>query len=269
MLRKNNEFPAAIREWGGFLPVALFMGYALFPYNGSLISAERIAVYVFILFALYGLVLLMLNGDSRPQRVNTVGLSLTLLASYLSGRSFAAPVPRLEACLPSGFLCLYYGFVAEGKQRNRMIIRLIVAFSVAQALYGFLQYTVYSSGWVAGRLSNPAGYAASLVVGLPFCLAWKTPDRLQKALKIACSALILSAICLSGSRAGILAGGFILGLFLWKTVAIPARWQRVTFYFYLFFSVQRPDPSTGSQTNRPPERRPIVATTGLEPVSKV
>lgn len=166
-----------MRGWLDCLPVALFMGCALFPYNGSLISAERIEIYVFILFALYGLVFLMLNGDRRPKRVNIVGLSLTLLAVYLSGRSFTAPVPQVETCLPLGFLWLYYGFATEGSQRNRRFAELIVAFSVAQALYGFLQYTAYSSGWVAGNLSNPAGYAASLVVGLPFCLAWKAPDR--------------------------------------------------------------------------------------------
>ncbi|SUE33513.1 O-antigen ligase family protein [Rikenella microfusus] len=216
-----------MREWVNYLPAALFMGCALFPFSGSLISAERIEIYVFILFALYRLVFLMLNGGRRLKRVNIVGLSSTLLAVYLSGRSFAAPVPLVEACLPLGFLCLYYGFAAEDSKENRRFAGLIVVFSVAQALYGFLQYTVYSSGWVAGNLSNPAGYAASLVVGLPFCLTWEVPDRQGKVLKTVCSTLVLSAICLSGSRAGIISGGFILGVFLWKTVAMSAKWRRV------------------------------------------
>lgn len=212
-----------MKEWLYCLPVAFFLGCLLFPSGVGMLPPERIEIYAFVLFSVYGLLSLIGKRGTTRIQVGTVMVSLTLLALYLSGRSLAAPVPRIEALLPVGFLCLYFLFGSCGWERRRKIAAVIVALTVAQAIYGWLQYATGSSDWISGSLDNPAGYAASLVIGLPYCLAWKTADGRQRVLKVICSLLILSAVVLSGSRAGIVTGLFVLAVFFWKNRIVPFR----------------------------------------------
>lgn len=82
------------------------------------------------------------------------------------------------------------------------------------------------------RLGRRKSEQSGRLCGIPRRRIAVLPDmggsrQTGKVLKTVCSTLVLSAICLSGSRAGIISGGFILGVFLWKTVAMSAEWRRV------------------------------------------
>lgn len=212
-----------MKEWLYCLPVAVFLGCLLFPFGVGMLPPERIEIYAFVLFSVYGILCFIGKRGGTTIRAGAVTVPLAVLTLYLSGRSLAAPVPRMEALLPVGFLCLCFLFESGGAKGNRRIAMVIVALTVIQALHGCMQYATGASHWVVGCLDNPAGYAASLVVGLPFCLAWETNNGWRRVLKVFCVLITLSAVVLSGSRAGIVTGLFVLGVFFWKKRVL--RWR--------------------------------------------
>lgn len=212
-----------MKEWLYCLPVAVFLGCLLFPFGVSMLPPERIEIYAFVLFSVYGILCFIGKRGGTTIRAGVVTVPLAVLTLYLSGRSLAAPVPRMEALLPVGFLCLCFWFGSCGRERRRKIAMVIVALTVIQALYGCMQYATGVSHWVVGCLDNPAGYAASLVVGLPFCLAWETNNGWRRVPKVFCVLITLLAVVLSGSRAGIVTGLFVLGVFFWKKRVVPLR----------------------------------------------
>lgn len=86
---------------------------------------------------------------------------------------------------------------------------IITIACVLQAIYGILYFTnlyPYNGGkWHAGSFDNPAGFAASLSAGLP-CLLYFLYEKKRwvRISVIVAMAIIAVAICLSGSRSGII-----------------------------------------------------------------
>lgn len=87
---------------------------------------------------------------------------------------------------------------------------IIIASCFFQALYGWGQWlqwvpsnSIYS---ITGSFDNPAGFAASLIAGLPFAL-WSYKSIKSKAVRVGIYLtvfIIIFAIILSGSRSGML-----------------------------------------------------------------
>lgn len=107
----------------------------------------------------------------------------------------------------------------------------IIIFScLLQALYGILQYVgLYSSNAtfrVTGGFDNPAGFTASLCAGLPFIgFLW-----LNKSKHVRCGGwmigfVIVVAVILSQSRAGVMSIGFIC-FFLLNMRFFHKRWMK-------------------------------------------
>lgn len=102
---------------------------------------------------------------------------------------------------------------------NRMFFCLcsvIAVICTAQALYGILQYTgilpARNGFRVTGSFDNPAGFAASLCVGFPFLFVFVFDKKAWiKGLAIAAGFIIIAAVVLSASRAGIVSL-FVVGM---------------------------------------------------------
>ena len=115
-------------------------------------------------------------------------------------------------------VCIFAPRVQADKLPVVVCICFIVAATcVIQALYGVLQYIgvcASSSGFrVVGSFDNPAGFAASLCAGFPFLLVFVSDRRVWiKWLSIAAGLIIITAIILSASRAGML-GLLVVGVF--------------------------------------------------------
>lgn len=106
---------------------------------------------------------------------------------------------------------------------------IITASCFFQALYGWgewLQYIPSNSVYkIVGSFDNPAGFAASLVMGLPFSL-WGCKSVKGKAQLVCMSVavlVIISAIILSGSRSGMVSVVAVIGIYGYKYIPLKAK----------------------------------------------
>ena len=87
----------------------------------------------------------------------------------------------------------------------------VIVFALALSVHGILQYFGYlpsakNNFSVTGNFDNPAGFASTLACTFPLCfLFFKHENRHVKYVAVAAAALMSIAVCLSGSRAGIMA----------------------------------------------------------------
>lgn len=107
------------------------------------------------------------------------------------------------------FILLYFSFKLTPCVLLKNIDVVILSVCVLQACYGLMQYVgilhTYSVFKIIGSFDNPAGFAACLATGFPFCFSVITRGKLRCYFGIISLAIIMMAIILSGSRAGMIA----------------------------------------------------------------
>jgi O-antigen ligase len=139
-----------------------------------------------------------------------------LLVGYIILRMGIAGQFNLKFLLAAAFLLTYLFFKTIGHKYDDHIAPVIVLVCVSQAVYGLLQWVgvCYSGGFrMMGSFDNPAGIAALLSAGLPFCFSLTSRTKLWRYAGWISFGIIISAIFLSGSRTGIIAAIVITGLF--------------------------------------------------------
>lgn len=153
--------------------------------------------------------MLMLFCKGWNFRMDKLSLLVSVLIGYMIARGLFSGMPVVKAALFVSFLLLYIFFRAVRLQ-PRVISTIIVSVCVLQAVYGMLQacgiVPVTGIFTVSGSFDNPAGFAASLAAGFPFCLemAGGASRRFRYA-GIASAVIIATAIVMAESRAGVLA----------------------------------------------------------------
>ena len=128
-----------------------------------------------------------------------------------------------------------YGIFSDIKKLrlNKLVLQVCLIISMlcfVQALYGIAQYIcllpAFEGHRVTGSFDNPAGFAASLCAGFPvlfyFILQRKSWIRYTA---IAAMLVIVLAVCLSASRAGIIGLSVALLSVLFYKLRINARWK--------------------------------------------
>ncbi|MDR1369636.1 MAG: hypothetical protein LBJ72_05870, partial [Dysgonamonadaceae bacterium] len=119
-----------------------------------------------------------------------------------------------------------------GRQSVSVICLIIVTLCVLQAVYGLLQYVKLfpaANGFsITGSFDNPAGFAASLCTGFPFVFYFVFSEKSWKRYTaIAAGIVIITAVVLSASRAGIVSLGVVcLAVFFYK-IKLDAKWKWV------------------------------------------
>jgi O-antigen ligase len=132
--------------------------------------------------------------------------------------------------------CIVFSFFTENKtvaveKAMPVICRTVVSLCLLQALYGIFQYfhTVSATGNfpITGSFDNPAGFAACLCAGFPFVLYFVFSEKpWKKYLAIATGIILVAAIVLSASRAGIISIiAVCLAVFFYK-VKLAVKWKR-------------------------------------------
>ena len=121
----------------------------------------------------------------------------------------------------------------RGKVRNAVGIwgSVFVLFCCLQALYGILQFagllpspSLYP---VTGSFDNPAGFASCLCIGIPLAgLLWKSPRRSIRYAAWVAVAIMIIAVVLSESRAGMVSIGAVAVVWLWRRLYGKYRWGR-------------------------------------------
>ncbi len=117
---------------------------------------------------------------------------------------------------------LFSFFTRNTKKESGIMISgfsaVVVVACTVQALYGIAQYvgilSVGNGFQVTGSFDNPAGFAASLCAGFPFLFVFLFNQKTWiKGLSIAAGLIVITAVVLSASRAGIISL-FAIGLLI-------------------------------------------------------
>ena len=165
----------------------------------------------------FGLLVLI----KRPKiAIDKISILAAAFIFYLFARIFfsGSPQPDIFILSIASFASTYLSFKLIDDWDLHNTDLLIVIACLLQAVYGLLQYIgifYVSRGFdITGSFDNPAGFAACLSAGFPFCLAVMRKSKRMRLFGLAASAIITLSIILSGSRAGILAVVIVAAVYL-------------------------------------------------------
>lgn len=165
----------------------------------------------------FGLLVLI----KRPKiAIDKISILAAAFIFYLFARIFfsGSPQPDIFILSIASFVSTYLSFKLIDDWDLHNTDLLIVITCLLQAVYGLLQYIgifYVSRGFdITGSFDNPAGFAACLSAGFPFCLAVMRKSKRMRLFGLAASAIITLSIILSGSRAGILAVVIVAAVYL-------------------------------------------------------
>lgn len=141
-----------------------------------------------------------------------IDLFTTFFVGYLLFLSFLSPLTlnNIHRLSLISFILLYLSFKLETYSNYLKHIDIIIlAACVAQACYGLMQYfeifQINKGFKIIGSFDNPAGFAACLSAGVPFCFSIFELGSWRRYIGVVSFAVITSSIVLSGSRSGIIA----------------------------------------------------------------
>ena len=156
-------------------------------------------------------------------------ICLSAGSSFLVSTAFvnAETVPKWYCTLFAGLTfvsayVLFSFFVRDTRAEVDKILScfcaVIAIVCTAQALYGIVQYLGIlpaANGFrVTGSFDNPAGFAATLCTGFPFMFVFVSDKKTWiKGLSVAAGLILITAVLLSASRAGIISL-FTIGIFV-------------------------------------------------------
>lgn len=172
--------------------------------------------------------------------IDSATISICIFIFILLTRIFFSPTitNNTFTLLITTFIILYFSLkTASRTYQNYLKSDIIIIFiCIVQAIYGLAQYI----GWlqtnsvfpIVGNFDNPAGFAACLAVGFPFCLFFIQKSGWEFYLGIIALSTISLSIILSGSRAGIIAIASV-SIIYWGTQCNKQQLKR--YYKYIFF----------------------------------
>ncbi|WP_197027646.1 O-antigen ligase family protein [Prevotella sp. 10(H)] len=213
---------------------SIFLNSSLFV--DKEISPQRI---VFCMFALIAGLIIVKSIIGKKCKFDLLSVAILTFFVYMFFNLCFSPIIDITALYSICFLLLFYFFKLYNKSH---LINSIIAIScIITAIYGLLQYAHivnnYTEFPIVGQFDNPAGFAACLAIGFPFCLTINIKSKVSKYLKISASIIIITAIVLSESRAGILSILIAAIFFYYKDIKGLFRQKSKYFLSVLFISV--------------------------------
>lgn len=152
--------------------------------------------------------------------IDPVTVSICIFIAYLSARIFfsQSPQPDIFTLSIAAFILTYLFFkLTPGRHLHNSDI-IIAGVCLAQAVYGLMQYTgiTYANrGFsIAGSFDNPAGFAACISAGLPLCFSVMHKGKQLRYFGLISAGIIVLAVILSESRAGILTVIIVTAVYL-------------------------------------------------------
>lgn len=147
--------------------------------------------------------------------VRSADIAFIVLLVYVALRSLSRG--SIEYGLQLTAIIALYAFFRETEQAyNKSLFFVIAILTVVLSLWGIGQWlhllpSPRGGFLVIGSFDNPAGYASALALGFPFILYFRTTQRKTcRIISYIAVALVLWAVLLSKSRAGLLAVVFTL-----------------------------------------------------------
>lgn len=199
----------------------MFCSVMFLTYRGF-VEAEIISKwYAFIGGSILFSFVVLVLGRQRHITIDWVSILIFTFIGYLFVRIFVIelPQPNILVLLLAAFIILYFSFkqLSRGLEAYNPDI-LIVGVCLAQAIYGLMQYfdvTYISRGFgITGCFDNPAGFAASLAAGVPYCFSVLQKRERLRYFGLSAFIIIALAVILSESRTGILAITVVSSVYL-------------------------------------------------------
>lgn len=213
MSRFNDSIKA--RAIIALVVVAFLFASAMFLNTGVFVEDAIISKWYALIAGAIICAIVMLFYKGRCFETDAISLALFLFVGYVLIRGAVSGVPVVKGLLFAAFILLYVFF-----RTNRVpvvaINAVIVLVCLSQAVYGILQASgllATGTGFnISGSFDNPAGIAASLAAGFPFCFALGRTKALGYA-GLAAAVVIAVAVAMSDSRAGMVAVIVVAGVY--------------------------------------------------------
>lgn len=176
---------------------------------------------------------------------------LTIFTLTCIGALFASSTKFIDSqLLPKWFLMTggllligYYSIICflinpnkkkQDSKTSQSYATIIICTILIQAAYGILQYIEIlpstSAFQVSGSFDNPAGFAASLCGGFPFCILKITQTKGKiRWIFIVTFILVITAIIISESRAGILSVIIVLSYWINRHIQPSLKIKNILF----------------------------------------
>lgn len=210
---------------------ALLCGCCLFADGLPLIDSDIESKWFCALFFIFVIGLVFpFRMCSSTVSVRFMDLAVSILFSWVIVRSIGHVTTQYYLRLAAVGV-LYVVFRLSDILFNRATVIILAALTVSLALFGLEQLLhVFSNGGssfsVVGTFDNPAGYASSLVMGMPFVLSFLKDERRGIRMAAAVSSLlVLIVLIATESRAALLAALAVLLLRI-----VPSFRQVTTFW---------------------------------------
>lgn len=192
------------------LTFVVFLFYVMFSSSQFFVFEELFKWYAFITGGLFFCLLSLLIVGAIKIDVDFIMISTIILVGYilileLSSISKQGNIYHLSFAV---FVLLFLSFRIIPPNYMKNFDSLILAVCVIQACYGLMQFFGISYTYkvfdITGSFDNPAGFAACLVAGFPFCFLALDGEKWKRRLTVIALVIITLAIVLSNSRASII-----------------------------------------------------------------
>ncbi len=164
--------------------------------------------YAFAGISLVWSVIYFLKRKSIEIKLSLFSLALTAFLLYVFAHSLFAENLNINILTIPCLILLFIIFQSSEDKDFEVFRKIIVGVALIQAVYGLLQYAHvfpnHTSFPIVGTFDNPAGFAVCIVASLPFCLLSLNIKKLWGILCTVSAVVMLIALVLSESRAGIL-----------------------------------------------------------------
>ncbi len=213
------------------LSIIILLALPLFIFTQSFVTPTTLSLYISFIGCIAGGILLITGKIKSPTICCTKseGIFISFLMLTIIISSFKNSI-YLEYILSGISLLLLYGVTRRIDLNRSWLLMGFTLLSITQAGYGIGQYLHWLPNWnsafpACGSFDNPAGFAASLVVLFPFALQQiKRESYYWRAFGAMGATLMITAVALSESRAGITAQAVILGVWIyWSYQGIPKK----------------------------------------------
>lgn len=159
--------------------------------------------------------------------LDSITIATSIFLGYLLLRIAVIGAPAIGILALVSFILLYFIFRVISPNEMEYFGIVVVCLCVIQAVYGIEQcFGIFNSPMafdVVGSFDNPAGYAACLATGFPFCFSLFKKTKILKYMGVISLIVIAAGIVISGSRAGVLAIAMASGIYPLAKFYKPTR----------------------------------------------
>lgn len=203
-----------MRKWIVNIFTIIFVFASVFISSNKFVDVSVLPKwYVFFIIGSMGAMFVAVFIKNFRFRINILDVLFSVFIIYILLRSLTFPVNLRFWAITSCTLIYFVCKVVDTKHKD-FIELVFVCTSITQSLYGLLQYIeieIHNTGYyILGSYDNPAGYAACIVISLPFCLS---SSIIPNSLKYVAIFILMLGVIVSGSRASIVAFMIIMFIF--------------------------------------------------------